>query len=284
MSGSVHLFDLDQALRNNMVVVPDPGASGTIHFENKGFAICELVSLAAETRVLESALHYRIGHKLRVVLVTDGGNVTITGANEGAVVLADAGDFVEFVCTDANGTKQWRTNKVSLAAAASLTLPIDNSWRVWDALHTNLAGADGTDDLGLVTGTYLTSDPTFNVTVATPTSAPFYARKLIPVADLPGYVPGTDLTLQITATETVAATTANLDANIVRTGAPTVDLVDTAAQSIIGAAAAVKSFTVLGANIVAGDVLDLRVSITLNDGAATPNYSLNAVKLVYAKR
>lgn len=266
-----------RALEVQREVVPDPGASGTIRVRETDRAVCEVTTATAESRALESASLVPLHCILTVELKTDGGDLTITGASNGSVILDDAGDFAVFVVTNANGTKQWRVLSASDLLTVTEDIAIDNDWRVWDALITNLAGADGTDDLGLVTGTYLTANPTFNVTVATPTNAPFYARRSYTLPS--NYVSGTDLTIVLNATETVAATTANIDINAVDQDSPSSDIVATAAQSIIGASATDYSFTVTGTNLKPGDVLDIRISITLNDAAATPNYSINSVKI-----
>jgi hypothetical protein len=253
----------------------DPGSGGTVTVHNKGLAILKLTSTGART--LASAASSDVGDEVLVVS-------SASSASVNSVDVADGGYILFRVTLDASAVNQWTvvsSSQLQSLALGSKTLDIaiDNEWRVWDALITNLAGADGTDDLGLVTGTYLTSDPTFNVTVATPTTAPFYARRSIQVPW--NYDAGSNLTLKITVTETVAATTATVDANAVRQGAPSVDIVATAAQSIIGAAATVYSFTLTGTNVVPGEVLDVRIAITLNDASATPNYSINKVELDY---
>lgn len=118
MSATVVNFELDQMLRNNMAQVPDPGASGTIHFENKGFAICEVVTAGAEGRTVEAATNYRPGHVIMVVLKTAGGALTVTGAASGTEVLSAAGDYLILRCTDANGTREWRLEALGQLDAA----------------------------------------------------------------------------------------------------------------------------------------------------------------------
>lgn len=282
MSGYNVLNDLGRARDANASVVRDPGASGVIRPLATDQGVCELVSATTETRSLESASVHGVGTILYVILKTDGGDVTLTGSDDGSVVFGDAGDFAIFMVTNVNGTHAWRTltngtTELDQQVAVVEEVSINNDWRVWDALVTNLAGADGTDDLGLVTGTYLTTNPTFNVTVATPAAAPFYARRSYTLPK--DYVAGTDLVLTLNVTETVAATTASLDANAVDQDSPTLDIVATAAQSVVGAAATNFTFTITGTALVPGDVLDIRISITLTDVAATPNYSINKVSL-----
>lgn len=295
MSANSLNLDFHDMLANHMATVLDPGASGTIRSGGKGLTICEVTTAAAEGRTLESASSFPAYALMLVVLKTDGGDLTITGAASGTEVLANAGDSALFQVTNANGTKEWRyigngqldALEDRMAALEGLALgsktvdiPIGNNWRKWDDLVTNLAAADANDELGLVTGTFVTDAPSLNVTVATPSNAPFYARD-------PGFVvpwnydAGTNLTLDVTVVETVAATTATVDVVVVRRAAPTVDICATAAQSVVGAAAGIKSFTLTGTNVVPGEVLDIRLNLTLDDGAATPNYSITKVNVDY---
>lgn len=97
-----------RCLENGFFEVPDPGDAGTISWSNQGFALCRLVSAAAETRVLDTASSFPVNTVLAVYLKTDGGNVTITGSTSTPVVLANAGDFVIFVVSDNDGTYEWR--------------------------------------------------------------------------------------------------------------------------------------------------------------------------------
>jgi hypothetical protein len=169
----------------------------------------------------------------------------------------------------------------NVLGSKSVDIPISNNWRIWNAIETNLAATDGTDDLGLVTGTFGAASPSLNVTVATPTTAPFYARE--PGFVVPSnYAAGTNLTLKITVVETVAATTATVDAVVLRRDDPAgPDINGTAAQSVVGGAAGEKSFTLNGTSVVPGEVLDIRINLTLNDASATPNYSITKISVDY---
>lgn len=260
----------------------DPGASGTIYLDGNDLALVKLAT--AGTQSLQAAADVGLGTRL---IVLAQAAVTVNS------VALDDGDYAEFVVTlNSSGARQWVqgpstdiiANVASLISLLTGTKTVDiaigNNWRVWDAIITNLAGADGADDLGLETGTFLTGSPTLNVTVATPSNAPFYARDpgfVVPV----NYDAGTNLTLDVTVNETVAAATATVDAFVVRRNAPSVDICATAAQSIVGAANTVYSFTLTGTNVVPGEVLDIRLAITLNDGAATPEYDITKVNVDY---
>jgi hypothetical protein len=118
---------VDEGLRTGLADVDDPGASGTIGFENKGLkAICSVVTAAGETRALESATKYPVGARIIVLLKTDGGDLTITGA-EASVVLDTAGDRAEFEVTDNNGTLVWRIVGSTTAVGQVNALPADTS-------------------------------------------------------------------------------------------------------------------------------------------------------------
>lgn len=111
---------LDRCFRNDFFNVRDPGSAGTISWNNKGKAICEVVTAGAESRALSAASGFGVGTPLTVILKVDGGDLTITGALGGSVVLDTAGDLADFVVvkTDAAGTKAWKL-VVSAAAVAS---------------------------------------------------------------------------------------------------------------------------------------------------------------------
>lgn len=119
---------IDRALRTGFFKVRDPGSAGTIGYSNKGYAICEVVTAGAETRTLPTVSGYPVGHKLTVIFKTDGGDLTISGSDQ-TVVLANAGEVVEFVVVDNNGTKAWRVAYDSRVAFSNLgaTLPADTA-------------------------------------------------------------------------------------------------------------------------------------------------------------
>lgn len=106
--------------------VRDPGASGTISIHSNGDAYCEVTTAAAESRVLPSASGFGSGQRLAVVLFSDGGDLTITGATATAI-LRDAGDVVIFQVTrtlvGTTQTKVWR--RVS-DSSVSLALLVDS--------------------------------------------------------------------------------------------------------------------------------------------------------------
>ena len=117
MSASTHVRSLFDALQNSFASVPDPGASGTIRVDLKGYSTCEVVTAAAESRALEDASLLPIGLKLVVNLKTDGGDLTIT-SDDADVVLTAAGQAAEFVVVASGSDRVWKLVKVFSRASA----------------------------------------------------------------------------------------------------------------------------------------------------------------------
>jgi hypothetical protein len=106
---SAHTLPLaiDRCLRTGFFNVDDPGSAGTISWENKGRAICLVVTAGAESRALPSASKFAVGTILYVIFKTDGGDLSITGAVGGTVTLTTAGSFAKFLITTSGETRQW---------------------------------------------------------------------------------------------------------------------------------------------------------------------------------
>lgn len=111
--------------------INDPGASGTIHVGKHGYV--NLVSTGAETRTL--ALPTKANVSLRLHMMTDGGDITLTVASaynevgSTTIVFSDVGQFAEFVSfMTAGGVFFWRLtsnsnigNNAMVVQGASLT-------------------------------------------------------------------------------------------------------------------------------------------------------------------
>ena len=144
-------------------------------------------------------------------------------------------------------------------------------FRTHDALQTNLPGTASSNDLALDGGTFGTSQPTLrtqDLKAAGATSD--YARALI---RLPAeYQAGQTVTIRVSGgmITTVSDTTAVVDIEAYRVGKDNSlgsDLCATAAQSINSLTFADKDFTITPTTLGPGDVLDVRLTITVNDGA-----------------
>lgn len=134
-----------------------------------------------------------------------------------------------------------------------------------DSQRTLLPTVAENDDLALILGTFLTDDPLLQTSNADGTTVTQKARFQIVVPEW--YIPDNDAKIVINAglATTVATGTATVDIQAVRQGAPTVDIVATAAQSINSLTAADKTFVLTDTNLVAGDVLDCIVTIAITD-------------------
>ena len=163
-----------------------------------------------------------------------------------------------------------RANILALAELQPFIIPWTD-WRVWDAMQTNLPGTPLTDDLGLVGGTFATDPPsiqTEDLKAAGATTS--YARTQIA---LPWhYEASQTVTLRFHAgmITTVSDGTATLDVQCYESDEEvgiSADICATAARSINSLVFADMDFTITDAGLVAGDLLDVRIAIAINDGA-----------------
>lgn len=91
----------------------DPGDAGTIRTV-ADLSICELVSAAAETRVLANPT--KPGIRLIIRMLTDGGDIVMSAENglnvalETSATFADAGDMLSLISvTKSTGVYRWQT-------------------------------------------------------------------------------------------------------------------------------------------------------------------------------
>lgn len=101
----------------------DPGNAGTIRV-TEDLQICEMVSVAAETRTL--AAPTKSGIRLVLRLKTDGGDVVVTASNgfnnagESKATFNDASDLLNLLSveTATPGTFRWQimTRRIAYAA------------------------------------------------------------------------------------------------------------------------------------------------------------------------
>jgi len=143
--------------------------------------------------------------------------------------------------------------------------------RVWDAMGSLLPAAGANDDLGLYGGTFGTNSPkvsTGDLKAAGATTR--YARFQ---RELPAeYDAAETLTLRISAgmETTVSDGTATVDVECYkadREGGIGSDICATAAQSINSLTFANKDFTITPTGLSAGDMLDIRIAVAVNDAA-----------------
>ncbi|MCH7924364.1 MAG: hypothetical protein IIC51_02385 [Planctomycetes bacterium] len=142
---------------------------------------------------------------------------------------------------------------------------------MFDAPQTLLPNPSATDDLGLYGGTFGTDSPTIQ-TFDLKAAGPSTLRARIQLALPPEYEAGETVTLRISAgmLTTVADVSATIDVEaheIDRIGAVGSDLVTTSALDINNLALADKDFTITPTGLAAGDMLDIRITLAINDAA-----------------
>lgn len=145
------------------------------------------------------------------------------------------------------------------------------AWRIWDAYHTNLPGTAATDDLALIGGTFATASPTIQTEdLKTAGATAKYARATIQLP--PEYDAAETVIIRFHAgmKTTVADTSATLDLQAYESDGEegiSSDLCTTAATTINSLTMADIDFTITATALVAGDHLDIRAHMAINDGA-----------------
>jgi len=170
---------------------------------------------------------------------------------------------------DIAGNANIATSKMAQRVLAESVVPV-HSFRVWDAVASNPVSAAANDDLGLVTGTWATNPVRLtggDMKALGATTRRIYFSIPIPA----NYDDGETIQIRIRAKmETTVADvscTVDLEAYVGSSGAVGSDLVTTAAQSMNSLTAANFDFTINGASVEPGDLLECRLSIACNDAA-----------------
>lgn len=186
------------------------------------------------------------------------------------------GDLIVAGSIRLNGTLSPPVAKASILSLAELqAFPIPlTDFRVWDAMQTLLPGTPSADDLGLVGGTFGTATPSLrSEDLKTLGATNKRARVLV---QLPwDYVAGESVTLRFKAgmITTVAGTSATLDCEAYKLqGDPDdaigSDLVSTAAVTMNSLVFADIDFVITPSSLSPGDILDVRITAAVNDGAS----------------
>lgn len=143
-------------------------------------------------------------------------------------------------------------------------------WRVHDALQTTLPGTSASDDLGLYGQTFGTSQPLIRTFDVKTLSTSLYARTQV---RMPAeYVAGETVKIRLNSgmITTVADTSCTADVEAYRVGKDNSlgsDLCTTSATTMNSLTFAAKDFTITPASLSAGDVLDVRIRVTVVDSA-----------------
>ena len=143
--------------------------------------------------------------------------------------------------------------------------------RVWDAIHTNLPGTAATDDLALVGTTFGSTAPVITAGDCKALGATTrYARFMVELPEC--YEAGETVALSLSAgmVTTVASASCTVDVECYKIDKVTgigSDLCTTSATTINSLVFAAKVFTITPSSLIAGDVLDIRLTIFCNDAA-----------------
>ena len=218
------------------------------------------------------------------MFVKDGGDLTITGADQ-APILKNVNDTVEFIVTVDRTTstevKAWRLDSdsrigVNLAKIVQLNF---NDFRRHDDFGLLLPATAAVDDIGIVSNAFGTA-PQLRSLTADEADDDNFARILWTVPS--DYAAGTNITVLSVVAEVLAAgTTAALDLQARRTFDISTELQGAPETSVLTGATVVQIIT--GAAILAGEVLDLRFNLNINNVAGTgvAQYNITSITLVY---
>ena len=271
--------------------INDPGAGNTFGTFAKDWAYVEVVTATGETRVLPAASAFLTETVLRVTLADDGGDLTITGADQ-VPILQDVYDTVEFTVKNDLGVdpevKAWRLTYDSRAGenateTKSVELPINNA--VGNGLWTNsvrvaLSASASQPNASVIVGTHGTDNPLIRATetVAANTKDQSAICSFVVPDD---YVAGGLLTLTLTIVEGTTCGSADLEVNAFNRDAPTSNIVASGASTSVLTGATVVA-TLTGTLVAPGDTIDVEINFELTDtGTLTPVYDLTRAILSY---
>lgn len=165
-----------------------------------------------------------------------------------------------------------RANILALAELQAFPIPL-TSFRVHDAMQTLLPGTPLTDDLGLVGGTFGVATPSLRTEDLKAAGATNNRARVL--VQLPWqYEAAQSVSLRFSAgmITTVSDTTATLDCEAFKYQADPddaigSDLVSTAATTINSTTFANIDFVLTATALSPGDILDVRITTAVNDGA-----------------
>ena len=165
-----------------------------------------------------------------------------------------------------------KSSLLALAELQAFPIPLTD-FRVWDALQTLLPGTPSSDDLGLVGGTFGTATPSIRTEDLKAAGATNKRARFL--VQLPWeYVAGESVTLRFKAgmITTIASSSATLDCEAYKLQADPddsigSDLVSTSAVNINSLTFSDVDLVVTPTSLSPGDILDVRVTIAVNDAA-----------------
>ncbi len=180
-----------------------------------------------------------------------------------------------------------KNNILALAELQSFPVPLTD-FRVWDAMQTALPGTPATDDLGLVGGTFGTNTPSLRSEDLKALGATNKRARVL--VQLPWeYIAGESVSIRVRAgmITTVAGTSSTVDVEAYKLqGDPDdaigSDLVSTAATTMNSLVFTDIDFALTPSALSPGDILDVRLTIAVNDGASATAViaAITSVKLL----
>jgi len=217
------------------------------------------------------------------ILFDDDGNVVITGnlTVQGTFNLPAGAVSNTAIASDAGILR----TKLAEEALAKFPIALDRL-RIHDALHSPLgATATSDDDLAYDGGTFGTDSPLVTTTDVVGTSKTRRARVL---ERLPAeYVAGQDVRIRISAGVVggPAQVSCTVDVECYesnKTGGVGSDLCATAAVDMNSASFADKDFVITAGGLAPGDLLDIRITIAINDtgGAGACEGAIGSLELL----
>jgi hypothetical protein len=205
------------------------------------------------------------------VYAAAGGKIAASGTLIRGVAMEAAsgnGSVIKVMTVRASTSGAVSRAQLTQDDLAAYVIDLVSQMRVHDARQTNLPGTAANDDMGLITGTPGTDAPTLQGVDfgGTTTDEKAAFTFVLP----PEYVAGESITLRVRAAmlTTVSDGTATVDAEVFKEngdGGVGSDICATAAQSINSLTPANKDFTITPTGLVAGDVLQVRLSFVGSD-------------------
>lgn len=143
--------------------------------------------------------------------------------------------------------------------------------KLWNDRAVNLPAAATADEMGIVTGTFLTDAPVLKGIDSGATTGTSKCGVTFPVPA--EYVAGETITLRINAEmQVVSDGTATLDAQVARQADKTTDICATSLQSINSATPADVDFVITPTNVVPGDQLDIVLIFAVTDSGNADDF------------
>ncbi len=190
----------------------------------------------------------------------------------GTLVVSTGASLPSECITTTNVSSTYPIARAKLAQDALKVYPIPlTSFRTWDAMATVLPGTSANDDLGLIGGTFATNSPSLQTyDVKSAGALTFYGRCIFAMPAEYDAAETVTLRIKCGMVTTVADTSCTIDAVVYESNKERgigADLCATGAQSMNSLTFANKDFTITPTGLDAGDVLDIRLALAVNDAA-----------------